>query len=991
LATPVVHPFTSYRRLHMRHILIILTTFLTFLSAQEQSYFQQHVDYKIDVILNVKTQTYTGSERLIYTNNSPDVLSFIWVHLYPNAYKNESTPFAKQAAAQGRDIFHFSSKEERGYINLNSVKSGGTELKWQYKPDAIDEAKIMLPKALQPGQSITINFKFDAKFPIVFSRMGHTKGRYFAASQWYPKPVVYDRFGWHPDSYLDMGEFYGEFGDFDVSVTLPQNYVIDATGMLQYNPEEEAFMDSIVADTRKLTSIKDEDKRKNYWQEWKKQHRLKTDLTKLKTVRFKAHNVHDFAWFSGEDYMVHRKIQKNGVLTNVLALPKNAWDWRHVTEYVAKTLDFYGMRVGKYQYPKASVVDGSLAAGGGMEYPMITVISASYISFARLLEMVVMHEVGHNWFYGMLGSNERASTFMDEGNNDFTEWKYMEHYYGRNNMTMFDSLLGKWNTLSDLGEWDTHYLLYGLLARQHRDLPLNLPANAYTRSTYSGINYSKSGFMLRALEWTLTEPVFIHAMHVYFDRWNGKHPTVDDFWQAMEDVSGMDLKTFHHEWMETTHSNDFVIDDKKTTASNNGYITKVWLANKGDMAPLPVPVNLVTASGDTLEQRWNGNPASPVAFHHQNPKTHVEVNLDRNLFETSYLNNASFPKVDIRFLDPIPSFTEYKGMYYPLISYEYFKDKTRLGLGLWLGNPITMQNFITANAYYGTGSGAYGYHLGYTNRFPGFIGNFSDISVQANDKDGLRLFHTGLSIMFLNPRNPDYGYGVDINAANVNLYDQVYNEPGIYQKARYTTLTLAFHNNYRSMLSGFNSRLRMEKAFKVDGGQTDYSKLEISALYFRRLSKRIKVKADVYLGSVTGNNIPIQEMIFAGGGVDAKHQHFTPGYRGDVAPLRGFTFLNGMNMLGYSNVNRSFLRNNSGFSSGLEVTLPYIPAIYGRVGLMGTSMDNLTKQSLFSEAGFKIGSGNFIMVLPLYISDPQTGEKNFDFRFFFNLNTNIRF
>jgi len=259
----------------MRQTLVLLTAFFSLLTAGEQKYFQQHLDYKIDVTLDVKTRTYAGHEQLVYTNNSPDALPFIWVHLYPNAYKDESTPFAKQAEAQGRSRFHFSTKEERGYINLNSVKSAGTELRWQYKPNAIDEAKIMLPKALQPGQSITINFSFDAKFPIVFSRMGQTKGRYYAATQWYPKPVVYDRFGWHPDSYLDMGEFYGEFGNFDVSITLPQNYVIDATGMLQDNPREEAFMDSIVADTRKLVSIKDEDKREDYRRQWQSDHRAK--------------------------------------------------------------------------------------------------------------------------------------------------------------------------------------------------------------------------------------------------------------------------------------------------------------------------------------------------------------------------------------------------------------------------------------------------------------------------------------------------------------------------------------------------------------------------------------------------------------------------------------------------------------------------------------------------------------------------------------------
>ncbi len=968
--------------------------FLLFLSLlatiNARPYFQQKVSYSIQVKLNVSNQTYLGKERVTYINNSPDTLHKILFHLYPNAYSDDHTPFAMQQKRFANSRFHFSTEKERGYLHINKILCGNSKLKTEVNKNAVDECTVFLNNALAPGDSVTLKMEFKGKFPHVFSRMGHTRGKYYAATQWYPKVVVYDVNGWHPDSYLDMGEFYGEFADFDVRITLPENYIIDATGLLQNNPKEQAFIDSIAAETARLLLIKDEDERENYVEKWLNAHKAKTDTTELKTVRFIAHNVHDFAWFAGENYMIHKRIQPDGVLTHVLVLPKNAYNWKDVPLYVERTLKFYGMRVGPYQYPKASVVDGSLAAGGGMEYPMITIISTPYTSWTRFLEMVVMHEVGHNWFYGMLGSDERASTFMDEGNNAFTEWKYMEHYYGERNLTLFDSLLGKWNTLSDVGEFDINYLTYGNLVSQQHDLPLNLRAEKYTRSAYGGINYAKSAFMLRALEWLIGEPVYIKAMHTYFNTWKGRHPTVEDFWDIMSGVSGMDLNSFRYEWMETTHYNDFTVENIQTVKENGQYKTTVFLKNLGTMAPLPAPVYLITKK-DTSEQRWDGIADHPVIFEHDAPLINVAVNLKHIIYETNYLNNGLQLPVEVHFMDPIPSFTTYRGTYYPYLYYEPAKDKTRFGVGGWIGNPITLQHFITAKIYYGTASGQTGFGLAYNNRLPGFIGNYSDFKTAIQNTDGMRSLSGELKMVFSDRMDDNVANTFTVKGHYVDLYDADYNEPGIYEKYRYASLGLSGRIYRRRMLYQWFGAFKFEKGFPAGKEAAEYNKWELAARLNFKLARWLSISPDLFAGGITGDHIPQQEYIFAGGFVDPKHERFTPAYRGRYAPLRGYTYLEGMNLWGHAGTTGGYLKNKAGYALGLKLNLPFGFALYGRGGAIAADWTEIKRSALMREYGLQLKFQQLNFVFPLYVENPSDGSAPFAFRMFMHIDFNIRF
>lgn len=973
----------------MRTILfmMIIVFLATSSSAQNKPYFQQDVAYKIEITLNPQTQKYFGTEKITYTNNSKDALSYLWFHLYPNAYKDESTHFARQQEHMRLRDFHFSNEDERGYINLESVTSIGQDLKWQYKEDAIDEVQIFLHKPLASGDSVTLNITFTAKFPIVFSRSGHWKKKYFQGTQWYPKVVVYDKYGWHPDSYLEVGEFYGEFGTFDVTITLPQNFVIDATGMLDKNADEQRFNDAIIEETKKLVSIKDDDEREDFYKSWKKEHRARTNFDSLKTVRFLAENVHDFAWFAGEDYMIHQKITQDSVLSKVLVLPENAYDWRFTPDYIEKTLWFYGDRVGKYKYPKAAVVDGTHESSGGMEYPMITLITINYGSFHNMLEMVISHEVGHNWFQGMLGSNERANVFLDEGLNTFYDAGNMAHLYGPTSFTHFDSLLGAFNTLEDVGEWHYYALQLGVQTSQGRMEPMNMRGEQYGRTNYSIVNYAKAVFMLNALRWTIGEENFDKAVKTYFERWHFKHPELDDFWVVMEEVSGQDLKHFRKEWMETTHYSDFKITCHKTKRNGAGFLSEVFVKDNGSMENLPAPVYMITENNDTLEGRWSGNEHEAIVFEHSSPLKSVEVNLKRLFFETDYLNNGSFPKVEFRFLDAIPGIDKYKVSFYPYLGYEYFKDGTRLGAGFIAGNWLQRHYLLSGSFYFGSESSQIGYNLAFSHRIPGALINYSNIYLSTEDKDGLKNISAAVQSYYSNPQNFTFLPRIKLGISHINLHDMHYHEAGIYERVKYTVGTINLNARYRKMLWNSEANLSFEKSLDFPESKTDYFKTEFRADGHFYLTKSIQATIDIYGGFVSGDDIPSQEYIFAGGNVDPKHENNVLGYRGSVAPLRSQAIEGGMNMPGYSHNKRVYLNNKAGVSSGAEIKFPYLPIIYGRVGALADNAGSLANQKFFSEAGLKMESGPLAITLPLWVSNPFSGEDNFEFRFYFSINS----
>ncbi|TGE22909.1 M1 family metallopeptidase [Hymenobacter metallicola] len=561
--------------------------YLTFAqqAAAPAGYWQQEVNYSIDVTLDDKQHELKGTEELQYTNNSPDQLTFIWFHLWPNAYKDNNTAFAQQQLRNGSRKFEFAKASERGYIDQLDFKVNGQSAQLAYDPQNPDMAKLILPQPLAPGAKATISTPFHVKIPTSFSRFGHVDQSY-QITQWYPKPAVYDRKGWHPMPYLDQGEFYSEFGAFDVRITLPANYTVGATGVLQ-NPDEQQRLDKLAEATAQKKTQEDFGKDLSF----------PVSSSETKTLRYVQDRVHDFAWFADKRF----NVLKSGVtlpsgrqVTSwVLFTNTDAEKWIKGLQDLNDALTYYSQWVGEYPYAAATAVDGALSAGAGMEYPMVTVTMPS----------AIIHEVGHNWFYGILGSNERDFAWMDEGVNSYIETRIAE----RNDPQagQFSGLLKSTKIAGKLGvdglpASALNQVPYQAEASRGLDQPVSgLRADKYGKLNYGLIVYMKTAALLKYLAGYLGQEPFDKAMHAYYETWQFRHPYPEDMQRVFETSTGQQLDWFFKDMLQNTYHYDAALSDMQLTDSQ----VKVLVRNDSP-APFAVPVSTVDAQGKILETQW---------------------------------------------------------------------------------------------------------------------------------------------------------------------------------------------------------------------------------------------------------------------------------------------------------------------------------------------------------------------------------------------------
>ncbi|MEK7226519.1 MAG: M1 family metallopeptidase, partial [Bacteroidota bacterium] len=505
----------------MRKFIFLLLAAQSLQLTAFSQYWQQQVNYIIDVSLNDKEHTLDGFEKIEYINNSPDTLTFIWFHLWPNAYKNDRTAFTDQTLENGSTKFYFSEKEQRGYLNRLDFKVNSTTAVVEDHPSHIDIVKLVLPSPLAPGQKISITTPFHVKLPFNFSRGGHD-GQSYQATQWFPKPAVYDKNGWHPMPYLDQGEYYSEFGSYDVSITIPKNYVVGATGDLQ-NAEEKEWLKTRASFAWKPVV----EKQKTPGGQIKTiTNAFPPSTTETKRIQFKQNNVHDFAWFADKRFIVSHDTcaLASGRVIDVFTYytPDYKEEWSNAVKYSKDAVRHYSSLVGEYPYNIVSVVQGPESFGGGMEYPTITVISPT--ANVKELDHTIAHEIGHNWFYGILGSNERKHPWMDEGINSYYDAKYQLNKYGK--------------------QPQLERIAFETKAVTKTDQPIELSSEKYSEANYGLVAYYKTAEWLRYLESQLGTVTFNRAMQEYYRRWQFKHPQPEDFKKLMEEVSGNNLDSF---------------------------------------------------------------------------------------------------------------------------------------------------------------------------------------------------------------------------------------------------------------------------------------------------------------------------------------------------------------------------------------------------------------------------------------------------------------
>jgi hypothetical protein len=497
----------------------------------QQKYWQQQTNFTIAVTLNDIENSLSGFEKIEYFNNSPDSLTFIWIHLWANAYKNDRTAFSDQLLENGNTNFYFSEENKKGYINKLNFKVDNVNAFTEDHPQHQDIIKLILPKPVASGKMIIIETAFHVKLPYNFSRGGHI-GQSYQITQWHPKPAVYDKNGWHEMPYLDQGEFYNNFGNYDVQITLPSNYIVAATGVLQSEGEKKWLKEKSISNNNFIKPKKDIVVGKSVLAK-------PNSSSENKTLQYIQNNVIDFAWFADKEFIIKTDTLQlpSGKIIDAYSfiLPSNFEVWKNSISFIKKSILTKSNWLGEYPYSTMSVVDNASSSGGGMEYPTITLLSSG--GNEKSLEAVINHEVGHNWFQAIIATNERQYPWMDEGMNT-----YYDNRYGALQNDGNDKRNIKANNFAKkLIPDNIEHIVLEAVASLKKDQPINTNSENFSVFNYGLIGYIKAGEWMKKLEKELGATVFEKAMKTYFEKWKFKHPLQADFKAVMEEVSGKNL------------------------------------------------------------------------------------------------------------------------------------------------------------------------------------------------------------------------------------------------------------------------------------------------------------------------------------------------------------------------------------------------------------------------------------------------------------------
>ena len=534
-------------------------------NAQNTSYWQQHVDYVMDIDMNVKTSQYKGIQKLTYTNNSPDELNKVFYHLYFNAFQPGSEMDIRLQTIKdpdGRMVNNIGTKEkpenqsriailkpdEIGYIKVNSLTQNGHKLKYHVQGTVLE---VQLNESIKPGGKAIFDMEFVGQVPLQIRRSGRDskEGVALSMTQWYPKLAEYDFEGWHADAYIGR-EFHGVWGDFDVTLHIDKKYTVGGSGYLQ-NANEVGH---------------------GYEEEGVK---VKKQKGKKLTWHFKAPNVHDFTWAADPKYKHDVLKTKSGTTLHFLYKKKMDKEylenWKNLQPKTEALLDYYNENIGEYPYKQYSVIQGG---DGGMEYAMCTLITGER-KFGSLVG-VVAHEMAHSWFQFLLATNETKHPWMDEG---FTT--YISNI-AENEILNLD------NDHPNDGAYNSYMqmIAYGIQE------PLTTHADCYAYNYAYGVSsYSKGAIFLEQLGYVIGEEKLAETLKKYYADFKFKHPTPNDIKRTAEKVSGINLDWYLNNWIETTN----VIDYGVSVLDGNNIV----LSRIGKM-PMPMEV-LVTYIDGTIQ------------------------------------------------------------------------------------------------------------------------------------------------------------------------------------------------------------------------------------------------------------------------------------------------------------------------------------------------------------------------------------------------------
>lgn len=863
---------------------------------------QQQVNYKIFSRLDVNNHTLKISEILVYYNRSPLPLDTLYFHLYPNAYKDNSTMFARESKRMGSYKFLRAKASERGWVDIISVTGkSGSSLQFQ-----VDETimMIVLEKPLESGDSTAVQIEALLKIPKFFSRLGY-KGNHYEIVQWYPKPCVFDENGWHRQGYHAIGEFYGEFGNFDVTIELPEEYIVAATGIMV-----DSNFDS-----------------------------------KRKTVRFVAENVHDFAWVCDPDFEVTTK-KIDSILIEIYYTKKYRKKWQNAGDYAVDAVQRYNDWFGKYPYKKLCVVQGY--CDGGMEYPNLVIIGASEDNFTRQFECTIIHEIAHQWFYGILGSNEMDEAWLDEGFTSYAEARYFVGKYGIDNTFLKSSFLPK------IRHNYFDRINYYIALTNQLEMPVRTKASSFVDVpfAYQVAAYSKPALFLRYLEGYLGASTFDRILKEYFERFKFRHPQSQDFVELCEEVSGLNLNRFFEDFLHTTKYCDWHIKN----INKNLLI----IENKGEFL-LPVDILVETDNGGQVLKI--DKPLDTLSFPLAKKIKKVSIDPYDYTPEANRYNNFYPKKFAIKPLFDWPSFDTYQVFFLPYLWYDSDDGFTP---GLYLAGA----QFIDANFIRGRHQWIFGYIYGMKSR-----NHYYNFSYQtplifkrgyrsriflkgshSNDEIEYQFgFINDFGLPFTVKPEIDLGTFLSFN----NLKSVTYMDSIDWTITKY----YLFQNQFFYNTNHWYGTFHFSGTHKYFNEEWSFAKfvLEIektSKLFLRPVWLRI------FVGKIFGT-VPAQEKLFLSG---ALRHNFISGLlfnqKGYTSPQEHVHIKQDGNMAGYQGMH---IKSDGMFSVNIQLPEGFFLRLFCDYGYYHNT-DRLRWQHAY-DAGVKLVLGPVSFILPIYIKD----------------------
>tara|TARA_B100000900_G_scaffold3839_1_gene3311 strand:- start:2382 stop:4166 length:1785 start_codon:yes stop_codon:yes gene_type:complete len=518
-----------------RYILLFAINVVYFNSF---SYWQQRVEYNINIDFNHKNHQFVGQQNLIYFNNSPDTISKVYFHLYFNAFQPGSMMDVRSRSlpdpdSRVMDRISKLKKNEIGFHKIKMIQQSGMKLEYHIQGTVLE---VELQNPLLPNQSTDFYLEYISQVPKQIRRSGRNnkEGIDYSMAQWFPKIAEYDKDGWHANPYIAR-EFYAPWGDFDVSISIHRDYVVAATGILQ-------------------SQINDNQK---------------------KTWRFKAEDVHDFVWAADPDY-IHDILKVDSENLELHFYYQKSSDemvqnWKKLQDDTAEAFKFINKKFGKYPYSKYSIIQGG---DGGMEYPMATLITGER-TYSSLLS-VTIHEVLHSWYQMLLGTNESYLAWMDEGFTSFAQ-----------NITFLNKFNNIYN-LDLINPLKKSYNRYYNFVKTGLEEPLSTHSDHFSTNEAYGVgSYTKGAIFLMQLSYIIGEDNLYKGLRRYYNQWKFKHPNEYDFIRIMEKVSGIELDWYLDYWIKTIHQIDYSVEVRD---NDNKYLG-VIIRRIGKM-PMPIEIEI---------------------------------------------------------------------------------------------------------------------------------------------------------------------------------------------------------------------------------------------------------------------------------------------------------------------------------------------------------------------------------------------------------------